>query len=58
MSATKIIACDCQNAQQDNLHGKGRRVHNANEKDGYVCTVCSHVHMKGEAGGAKKPVGK
>ena len=38
-----ILRCDCAHTGQDDLHGKGLRVHNQTSKVNptiYRCTVC------------------
>jgi hypothetical protein len=45
---TKVMKCTCQHEDQDEIHGKGRRVFNSlpKEKDRpqeYRCTVCLRV---------------
>jgi len=35
-----IAKCDCKHEGQDELHGKGNRVHNPKAKDEIRCTVC------------------
>lgn len=36
-----ILPCTCIHAEQDKLHGKGRRVHNET-KTSARCTVCKN----------------
>jgi hypothetical protein len=53
--ATKVLTCDCVNAQQDAIHGPQRRVANRTGKSDPVvfrCTVCSKEHTAG--GGVSK----
>ncbi len=43
---TMVKKCDCKHEGQDELHGKGNRVHNETKKGKdsakmYRCTVCS-----------------
>ena len=43
-----ILRCTCENKGQDELHGKGMRVHNLalkgmNTAPGYRCTVCGKI---------------
>ncbi len=44
MNGTKVLPCDCKDAQQDAMYGMGMRVHNlggkGSDKVAY-CTVCS-----------------
>lgn len=40
---TQIKKCTCVHKEQDELHGKGNRVHNPNGKGDYKCTVCSNL---------------
>lgn len=43
-----IMACDCQHESQDNIHGKGKRVHNLCKKGIYCrCTVCGKEKISG-----------
>ena len=42
---TKILKCTCQHEYQDEIYGKGNRVHNPlktsqHEQPKYRCTVC------------------
>lgn len=39
-----IVKCVCKHEQQDNLHGKGKRVANETAKGEYRCTVCGAMH--------------
>lgn len=45
MEGTIIMKCTCKHEQQDEMYGKGMRVHNLGgktTKDGlYYCTVCA-----------------
>jgi hypothetical protein len=43
-----IITCSCKNEFQDQLYGKGKRVHNLakgafNKQGGWRCTVCGNL---------------
>lgn len=40
---TIIISCKCEHTFQDELYGKGRRVHNACLNNKARCTVCGDV---------------
>lgn len=47
----RILACTCDHVQQDEIHGKGKRVHNFalkynNGAGGYRCTVCKNMKSK------------
>lgn len=49
-----ILHCTCQHWDQDELHGKGLRVHNLalkglNTAPGHRCTVCLKMHAATEA---------
>jgi hypothetical protein len=35
-----VKVCTCTNEGQDSIYGKGKRLHNIDSKDRYVCTVC------------------
>lgn len=43
---TLVLPCTCEHAEQDKLHGKGRRVHNRTKQNKpaieqrWRCTVC------------------
>lgn len=40
---SEVKPCDCQNKGQDEIHGKGMRVHNLGKKESktfWRCTVC------------------
>ena len=43
-ASTKIMACSCKHEYQDQIHGKGMRVHNPASKKPvgitWRCTVC------------------
>lgn len=44
MNGTKVLPCNCVDIQQDNMYGKGMRVHNLGGKGSdklAYCTVCS-----------------
>ena len=43
---TRIIECPCPSPYQDEIYGKGKRMHNLGN-DGYKCTVCGRVKNKG-----------
>ncbi len=47
MANTMIRDCDCKHAQQDQMYGKGQRVHNLAAKGrdfkGWRCTVCGKL---------------
>jgi hypothetical protein len=43
MSGTAKIKCDCEHAQQDQMHGKGVRIGNLTGKGNYRCTVCGSI---------------
>ncbi len=48
---TKVIFCGCENKGQDELHGKGNRVHNWAGKinsgsGGWRCTVCNSTKQQ------------
>ena len=41
---TKILPCSCSHPYQDEIYGKGNRVHNwARKKEAWRCTVCGTV---------------
>ena len=42
-----IIKCGCIHEMQDNLHGKGMRVHNATMKQNWRCTCCGKEQSMG-----------
>lgn len=39
---TKVLPCDCKHADQDDLYGRGNRLHNRVTKSEktWRCTVC------------------
>lgn len=41
-----ISTCTCTHKGQDKIHGKGRRVHNKTNNEGYRCTVCKNEKGK------------
>lgn len=42
--ATKILPCFCKHGGQDEIYGKGMRLHNlAVKNNGWRCTVCQNV---------------
>lgn len=41
--ASEIKKCSCEHEYQDQRYGKGKRLHNKNSKDFWVCTVCGNV---------------
>lgn len=41
MERTEILQCNCSHEFQDQLYGKGMRVHNVNKKGKAACTVCT-----------------
>jgi hypothetical protein len=40
MSGTVIKPCSCKSVYQDNMYGKGMRVHNIKKDKTETCTVC------------------
>ena len=36
----EVKQCTCQNAGQDELYGKGNRLHNQTKSGSYRCSVC------------------
>lgn len=36
----RIMRCNCEHAVQDEIYGKGMRVHNVSKSGRAVCTVC------------------
>lgn len=52
MELAKVFKCTCQHKTQDELHGLGRRCHNAmainskNSVQKYRCTVCGAVRER------------
>jgi hypothetical protein len=41
---TKALTCSCKHDVQDEIYGKGRRLHNfAEKKDLFRCTVCENL---------------
>ncbi len=52
-----IISCTCHHPDQDRLHGRGKRVHNACKAPAggvaYRCTICGNVKSAEE--GKRKP---
>jgi hypothetical protein len=49
---SKVKPCTCSNEGQDNLYGKGNRLHNMKFDKSFICTVCGTV--EGRAAGKKK----
>lgn len=41
-----IRKCNCEHKTQDELHGKGNRVHNPTAKGKLRCTVCKNEKDK------------
>jgi len=37
---SKILPCDCEHSYQDQIYGKGKRVHNEGKEKKVTCTVC------------------
>ena len=45
---TMILPCDCIHKDQDELNGKGKRVHNSCKKGVFArCTVCGKEKLSG-----------
>ncbi len=50
MEGTKVIACKCEHKDQDEIYGKGMRLHNVNTKGQAFCTVCSPSYRRNKVG--------
>lgn len=47
---TTILKCNCEHEDQDQMYGKGMRVHNVNSKGEAFCTVCSPSYRRNKIG--------
>jgi len=43
---TEILKCTCTHEFQDEIYGKGMRLHNVNTKGQAFCTVCCPNHRQ------------
>lgn len=56
MQGTIILPCSCQHKDQDEMYGKGMRVHNISGKAGSelaYCTVCTPRRLSTEKNGTE-----
>lgn len=51
-NTTIILYCGCHHEAQDEMYGKGRRVHNVNDKGEAYCTVCTPRNLSCERHGS------
>lgn len=57
--STQIIKCRCRHEYQDQLYGRGNRVHNPVGNGSWTCTVCGLPHtVEGAAAPENKKSGK
>lgn len=51
MAQTSVIRCKCVHKDQDEMYGKGMRIHNVcKQGKGWRCTVCQDVKQRNEPG--------